>query len=220
MPEVGRALQSEAVASPGAFANGTGGGGIVQATYLEAAADQFKAIAAEHEAALEAAARLEAEEKAYTGCRDYEHGGAKVPCGTWPGAGGAEEFEIEDPTGHHLYSASETLALAAELRSDATNGDLIATVLTLLPYVGPAFASVGAYTSYLNVWAHNLENCALAVGSSGRCWVTVTTWRLKNPIRTLVVPISGAEEPCAWTGRILYTDVYRCENGVLRRHNE
>ncbi|HTB50824.1 MAG TPA: hypothetical protein VK701_07590, partial [Solirubrobacteraceae bacterium] len=53
VPEIGRPLQSETIASPGAFPNGTGGGGIVQATYLEAAAEQFKAIAVEHEAALE-----------------------------------------------------------------------------------------------------------------------------------------------------------------------
>lgn len=64
VPEIGRPLQTGPIATPGDFANGTGGAGIVQATYLQAAASQMKTIAIEHEAALEAAARLEAEERA------------------------------------------------------------------------------------------------------------------------------------------------------------
>jgi|GEM_PF-912844 len=65
VPEIGRALQTGPIASPGAFPDGTGGAGVVQANYVEALNEQLKAIAVEHEAALEAAARREAEEKAY-----------------------------------------------------------------------------------------------------------------------------------------------------------
>jgi YD repeat-containing protein len=125
VPEVGRALQSESVASPGAFPDGTGGGGIVQATYLEAAADQFKAIAVEHEAALEAAARLEAEEKAYTGCRDPGTG-AHVSCGSFPGEGGAEET---DPI--HHYRTWQAKEISAKLLRLAGAGDLTGSLGTL-----------------------------------------------------------------------------------------
>jgi hypothetical protein len=116
VPEIGRALQSEAVASPGAFPDGTGGRGIVQATYLEAAADQFKAIAVEHEAALEAAARKEAEEKAQReACPASE-------CGPWPGGGnfpepgegGAEEV---DPEG--ILTGKQALKLKGAFEGEA-----------------------------------------------------------------------------------------------------
>jgi YD repeat-containing protein len=68
VPEIGRALQTQAVASPGAFPDGTGGVGVAQATYVAALTEQIRAIALEHEAALEAAARREAEEHAEPPC--------------------------------------------------------------------------------------------------------------------------------------------------------
>jgi hypothetical protein len=58
VPEIGPAIQTGPVASPSAFPDGTGGAGVVQANYVEALTEQLKAIAVEHEAALEAAAQL------------------------------------------------------------------------------------------------------------------------------------------------------------------
>jgi hypothetical protein len=63
-PLIGRALQSSALASPGSFPDGTGGVGIVQASYVSSLSEQMLQIALEHEAAQEAAARAEAEAKA------------------------------------------------------------------------------------------------------------------------------------------------------------
>ncbi len=121
VPEIGRALQSEAVASPGAFPDGTGGGGIVQATYLEAAAEQLKAIAVEHEAALEAAARKEAEEKAHmeecpaTACHVDGPGEGNFPS---PGEGGAEELgEGADPW--EVLTGKQALGLASKFNSES-----------------------------------------------------------------------------------------------------
>jgi tripartite motif-containing protein 71 len=217
VPEIGRALQSEPVASPGAFPDGTSAATVVEATYLEAANAAFKATAVEHEAALEAAARLEAEEKLlHSGCVGTE-------CVPGPGEGNCEVncvTEIIDPTGSHLATYAETMKYASELRTDASNADFISSVLAYLPAVGEAFGSVQAYTAYLRVWAHNLEDCAVSVDATGRCWVTITVWKISNPIKTLVIPINGEQEPCFWQGRILVTDVYKCENGALRRHTE
>jgi hypothetical protein len=63
-PLIGRALQSSALASPGSFPDGTGGVGIVQASYTSSLSEQMLQIALQHEAAQERAARLEAEAKA------------------------------------------------------------------------------------------------------------------------------------------------------------
>ncbi len=63
-PEIGRPLQTEPTASPGAFPDGTGGAGIVGAPYLGADNNQLRAIAVQQEAELEAAKRREAEEHA------------------------------------------------------------------------------------------------------------------------------------------------------------
>jgi DNA-binding beta-propeller fold protein YncE len=121
VPEIGRALQSESVASPGAFPDGTGGGGIVQATYLQAAADQFKAIAIEHEAALEAAARQEAEERALLeACPASE-------CGPFPEEGGAGEVGAEvDPEGILTGKGALRLAQQFEGESYAIDAELAA----------------------------------------------------------------------------------------------
>jgi len=124
VPEIGRALQSEAVASPGAFPDGTGGGGIVQATYWEAAAEQLKAIAVEHEAALEAAARKEAEERAFweacpaSACHVDGPGEGNLEGSPEPSEGGNEAGEetFGDPlkcyVGGTVASAGETATIA------------------------------------------------------------------------------------------------------------
>jgi len=90
-PMIGRPLQTEPTASPGAFPDGTGGAGIVRAPYLGADNNQLKAIAVQ-EAAEEAKAKnLEAEEHA------RENGCPASACGTsegnlpTPTEGGTEE---------------------------------------------------------------------------------------------------------------------------------
>jgi YD repeat-containing protein len=141
VPQIGRALQSEPVASPGAFPDGTGGTGIVQATYLEAAADQFKAIAVEHEAAQEAAARREAEEKArldelFNAC-------PATACGPFPEEGGAEVEATEEPSGYD----------AGVARRERSRYGRYSYALT--EHGGGLFGtSVGAYEVYIHAdWA-------------------------------------------------------------------
>lgn len=218
VPQIGRALQSEPVASPGAFPNGTAEVGEIQATYLNAAAEQFKAIALEQQAAYEAAASQEAEEEAF-----WNQCPASACHVDGPGEGNCEvncAVELEDPTGSHLLDQAVVRQLAHELRSDATNGSLISAALTFVPVVGEAFASGEAYAAYLEAWAANLDFCADSIGSTGRCWVTLTVWKIKLPLKTLVIPVKGSQEPCSWQRRYFYTDVYKCANGKTREHTE
>ncbi len=63
VPEVGRPLQTEAIASPGAFPDGTGGVGIVRSPYLAAAASSVEGLAMQNAAEREEAKKREAEAK-------------------------------------------------------------------------------------------------------------------------------------------------------------
>ena len=65
VPEIGRALQTGPIASPGSFPNGTGGVGIVRAAYLGAAVNEFTETAVREQAASEEAKKTEAEARAY-----------------------------------------------------------------------------------------------------------------------------------------------------------
>jgi YD repeat-containing protein len=62
VPEIGRPLQTGPIASPGAFPDGTGGIGIVQATYLQAAATQIIGTILQNEASRNEATKRETEE--------------------------------------------------------------------------------------------------------------------------------------------------------------
>ncbi|HXB63485.1 MAG TPA: 6-bladed beta-propeller [Solirubrobacteraceae bacterium] len=64
IPEIGRALQTEPIESPGEFPNGTGGVGRVEAPYLGAANGQLKELAVREGVAREEAKKKEAEERA------------------------------------------------------------------------------------------------------------------------------------------------------------
>jgi hypothetical protein len=98
VPEIGRPLQTEPTASPGAFPDGTGGAGVVYAPYLGADNNQLKVFAVEQAAEQEAAKRHEAEERA----KENECGASE--CGPSEGnfpapeEGGAEEYITLDPT--------------------------------------------------------------------------------------------------------------------------
>jgi YD repeat-containing protein len=184
VPEIGRPLQSEAVASPGAFPNGTGGGGIVQATYLEAAADQFKAIAIEHEAALEAAARREAEEKAeLEACPASE-------CGPWPEEGGGV-----DPEYHLMLTPGQTKLLQHALTvGGAAAGQLLGK------WLGPVGGAAGAALSDLaGAGVEGLNYCLTAYYNAGspntyRCGVMLE-W-LEVPSPPYIFPLSAEFEDC------------------------
>ena len=65
VPEIGRALQTTSVESPGSFPNGTGGVGIVRAPYLGAAVNECTETAVREQAASEEAKKTEAYERAY-----------------------------------------------------------------------------------------------------------------------------------------------------------
>jgi hypothetical protein len=197
VPEIGRALQSEPVASPGAFPDGTGAATVVEATYLEAANAAFKATAVEHEAALEAAARLEAEEKAYTGCRNYETG-EKVPdCGNTPQGGAEQEGELIDPA---LFLTSRQAEVAA---TAARQGPGALEVLAQSGLIGgfTAFlaerlAEIGK--ELLQGVAYGLEICYTSIHGSGgveaRCRVYVDY--IINPITERPNTVAYGVETC------------------------
>jgi YD repeat-containing protein len=121
VPLIGRPLQTEAIAEPGAFPDGTGYAGVVQATYLQSAASSIKALAVQHAAELQEAARRQAEEE------------AAPPCGSecqidGPGEGNCEaNCVVPSPTeggaeGSSPFSASLSIeegtgAVAAYARS-------------------------------------------------------------------------------------------------------
>ncbi|HEV2975127.1 MAG TPA: SMP-30/gluconolactonase/LRE family protein [Solirubrobacteraceae bacterium] len=214
VPEIGRALQSEAVASPGVFPDGTGGGGIVQATYWEAAAEQFKAIAVEHEAALEAAARREAEEKAHmeecpaSECHVDGPGEGNFEGSPEPSEGGAEESDCEygletgqgpigcgeDPEHHQFLTRGEAEETAfafrvggAALREEAEE---------VLGPVGALLVKLG--TSYIDGIATNLELCAKLIGPpiSGAARCELTLYTFKVPLIGLEVPYKVGVQTC------------------------
>ncbi len=64
VPLIGRALQTEPIASPGSFPDGTGGAGIVKAPYLGVMTEQLRTIGIQEEAAHEEAKKREAAERA------------------------------------------------------------------------------------------------------------------------------------------------------------
>ncbi len=64
VPEIGRPLQAEPIATPGEFPNGTGGVGRVEAPWVGASAGQLKEIAAREGAVREETKKREAEERA------------------------------------------------------------------------------------------------------------------------------------------------------------
>ncbi len=169
VPEIGRSLQSEPVASPGAFPNGAAGVGVVQATYLDAAAEQFKAIALEQEAAYEVAARREAEENAF-----WEECPASECHVDGPGEGNCEVNcveEVEDPS--VLLTVTESFAVAAVLRE----GKNIAEALSHLKIPALAAQLINALASLaepaLSGLALGLETCYGALKGStpgaGKC---------------------------------------------------
>jgi YD repeat-containing protein len=89
VPLTGRPLETQTIAAPGAFPEGTGFNGVVQASYLPAAMNSIKQLAVEHEAELQEAARKEAEEHAAQPCGSE----CAVSEGNLPTQGGAEETE-------------------------------------------------------------------------------------------------------------------------------
>lgn len=167
VPEIGRTLQTGPIASPAAFPDGTGGVGIIEASYIAALAEQMKAIAVEHEAALEAAARQEAEERA----RLEEC--PPTACGPWPDEGGAEGAE-EDPTGILWWKAAEDRAglfrgWAHEVADAAEkfHWDIGSGIAALLYDKAEAAESAADW----------LESCARTVKGfkpHGVCWLSYT----------------------------------------------
>jgi hypothetical protein len=112
-PEIGRPLQTEPTASPGAFPDGTGGAGIVGAPYLGADNAQLKTIAVEHEAALEAAKKQEGEERAKENeCPASECGLSEGNLPT-PEEGGADPCESTFLSERQDYHPIESLAFSA-----------------------------------------------------------------------------------------------------------
>jgi YD repeat-containing protein len=199
VPQIGRPLQSEAVASPGAFPDGTGGTGIVQATYLEAAADQFRAVLVEHQAAVEAAARREAEERAAreacppTACQVDGPGEGNFP---EPGEGGAEEYV--DPTHDLKFFHSKEAVTVGEI---FIYGGLAAKE-EAEELAGPLGAAVADFTFPIaRQIGEELVRCGDATGggdSRNGCLLQLHTLGIPTPWGTIdtFIPTSIATVPC------------------------
>jgi len=115
VPLIGRVLQTQSTASPGAFSDGTTAAGVVQAAYVQTVAGQLKGLAAQHESELDEAARKQSEEEAArTQC-------PSSACGPWPvepppapAEGGAEEAHfVEQEANEEVSSPGQPIAYAA-----------------------------------------------------------------------------------------------------------
>lgn len=189
VPEIGRPLQTGPIASPGAFPDGTGGVGIIEAPYLEAAAGQMMSIAIQENAQREEAKRREAEEIAKMNeCPASE-------CGPWP----EEEGEAYDPPG--LASYNTTLRRAKQLEKDAANTALLAYAAAFIPDFGE-FVSGGieGLRAALEASAKSLGGCSTARGIEGRkyklgvCYIHETRLGYKG----FSIPISAEAELCTY----------------------
>jgi hypothetical protein len=185
VPEIGRPLQTGPIASPGAFPDGTGGIGIVQATYLQAAADQIIGTILQNEAAREEATKKETEDHAkLTECPASE-------CGPFPEE--EEPGEIYDPEG--LASYNTTMNRAQELRADGARGLAVALLLD----IGlPGTAEGGAdYAVAMETSALSLEACVEigkgTPGKAGRDGVCFINENVK-----LGIPLSATAEFCEY----------------------
>jgi YD repeat-containing protein len=87
VPEIGRTLQTGPIPSPGDFPNGTAGVGELDPTFTGSASGEINQIEIEHQAAVEKAQALEAEEHTYT-CPASCTTEPEPPVGSSPGGGG------------------------------------------------------------------------------------------------------------------------------------
>ncbi len=193
VPQLGRALQTQAVIPPGMAINGAEGVPyIAQASgwSIQAGENQAKGDAQNYEVELQKAAEREAEEKSCaiaSMCVAPEEGGAEEP---------GEEY---DPEG--LASYKTTKRRAGQLRKDATNGALIGLALD----IGVPGAADGgaAYAAILEASAYNLELCVetgKAMGRNNGSWGTcyINEWRAEK--WGLSVPVSASAEFCEYVG--------------------
>jgi hypothetical protein len=189
---------------------------VIQASYVASDAAVLKGMAVEHEAALEEAARLQAEEEARL------HACPASECGPWPEEGGAgEPAEVYDPEG--LASYKRTNKRAEELRKDALNGALIGLAVNVLGVEGGAEAGAD-YAAGLNESAHNLEECVKTGKSLGGGYASMGTcfineWRAEK--WGVGVPLYATAEFCGYVGQVSWGkkkhNVYYCEESEVDR---
>jgi tripartite motif-containing protein 71 len=194
VPQLGRALQTQAVIPPGMAINGAEGVPyIAQASgwSIQAGENQAKGEAQNYEVELQKAAEREAEEKSCP---------IASMCVT-PEEGGAEEEPAEEYDPEGLASYKTTKKRAGQLRKDATNGALIGLALD----IGiPGAADGGAaYAAILEASAYNLELCVetgKSVGGQKGSWGTcyINEWRAEK--WGISVPISASAEFCEYVG--------------------
>lgn len=105
VPEIGRALQTGPIASPGSFPDGAAGVGVINALYLGASTGQLIGIAIQENAEREEAKKRETEEIAkMTECPASE-------CGPWS--------EEEGEEGGEVTTESSTLSFGTATASEA-----------------------------------------------------------------------------------------------------
>ncbi len=197
IPQTGRPLQATEIEPPGA-PGGTGVGAPVDFKE-EPWVMQGAAAEAAETPGIEAAEQREAMEAA---CR-----AGKPECPT----------QIIDPEG--LASYATTLKRAAQLRSDAVNGKILALAAAWIP--GGELLALGfdSYSEALHAAAHNLEVCvAFGQAHSGRAWrwgtCFINEWRVYPPLKLPSFPLFAVAEPCSYlTTRPIdgrSTNVYSC----------
>lgn len=147
--------------------------------------NNFKAIALEHEAALEAAARKEAEEKAFwEACPASE-------CGPWPEEGGGGV----DPHYRFMLTAGQTKALQYALTLGGTAAGQL-----LGKWLGPVGSAIGtAISDFSGAALEGLNYCLKAYYNAGspstyRCGIALE-W-LEAPAPPYILPVSAEFEDC------------------------
>jgi hypothetical protein len=181
VPEIGRALQTTSVESPGSFPNGTGGVGIVRAPYLGAAVNEFTETAVREEAASEEAKKTEAEARAYEQegfCEKYAsssachvdgpgEGNCEVNCLTVIGGGGGEG-EIPEADPDWLLNESDAKQVAAVFIGLGNASEAV-IVERLQKYLGPLGAEIAAQlgTSAFVSVGNQLDDCATTISYLG-----------------------------------------------------
>ncbi len=185
-PQLGRALQTQAVIPPGLALAG--------ATHVETYISQVSTWSID-------GATTQAEE----GARQYaleQQKKAEQEANEKACAIASECVEPEgapgDPTNENIYTWQETKKFAEGLREEAEELELDAAAGAVVPYLGDFVSGgLGYLANQYRVWAKNLENCALTVehlSPKGMCWIQSRTVDLS--IGEVFWSIN--EQPCPW----------------------
>ncbi len=225
VPEIGRALQSGPVASPGAFPDGSGGAGSVGAPVLGASSGELKQIEVQDEAEFEAIKQHEAEERAALEAYEAEgtceknpgecppgpgHGNCEVNCVITESGGGGDPFKVltgKEALSLGLKYLQQAVGYGLEGASCAKYGNTPCVVRSevLKDFYGGASEKLkGCYEK-----VHNGRKSAGGEYENGVCWIS---WIVSNG----GYPTELEVEPC-WSGRRYGLNEWYCQEHGWRQ---